>query len=163
MPRYWRRRAAPFIPEFLSDDRTGKRFKGLAMPERKMNPPVFLGSSAIIAALLIPGLAVPGQAEDLFSAIQSWAIYGVVGLSLAYFSFRYNLPLTIRSGLYPLLKDRINGPSGNAVDIFALCLPLSPWPRLPGRSGDARAGGRPGPGCRTAAAATIRWALPRIR
>ena len=193
------------------------------MPERKMNPPVFLGSSAIIAALLILGIAVPGQAEDLFSAIQSWiidtfgwlyilsvagfvfavlflalsrygrlklgpdesepdygylswiamlfaagmgiglmyfavaepilhysappetdpktleaarqamvitffhwgihawAIYGVVGLSLAYFSFRYNLPLTIRSGLYPLLKDRINGPIGNAVDIFAIC------------------------------------------
>ena len=44
------------------------------MPERKMNPPVFLGSSAIIAALLILGIAVPGQAEDLFSAVQSWII-----------------------------------------------------------------------------------------
>jgi hypothetical protein len=39
-----------------------------------MNPPVFLGSSAIIAALLILGIAVPGQAEDLFSVIQSWII-----------------------------------------------------------------------------------------
>ena len=44
------------------------------MPERKMNPPVFLGSSAIIAAFLILGIALPGQAEDLFSAIQSWII-----------------------------------------------------------------------------------------
>lgn len=51
----------------------------------------------------------------------AWAIYGVVGLSLAYFSFRYNLPLTIRSGLYPLLRERINGPIGDAVDIFAIC------------------------------------------
>ncbi|WGF88827.1 BCCT family transporter [Marinivivus vitaminiproducens] len=53
--------------------------------------------------------------------IHAWAIYGVVGLSLAYFGYRYNLPLTIRSGLYPLLKERIHGPLGHAVDIFAIC------------------------------------------
>lgn len=41
---------------------------------------------------------------------QAWAIYGVMGLVLAYFGFRYNLPLTMRSGLYPLLQKRINGP-----------------------------------------------------
>ncbi|WP_167626601.1 BCCT family transporter [Paracoccus luteus] len=53
--------------------------------------------------------------------VHAWAIYAVVGLSLAYFGHRYNLPLTIRSGLYPLLKERINGPVGHAVDIFAIC------------------------------------------
>jgi len=53
--------------------------------------------------------------------IHAWAIYAIVGLSLAYFGFRYNLPLTIRSGLYPLLKNRINGGLGHAVDIFAIC------------------------------------------
>ncbi|KQR72914.1 BCCT family transporter [Rhizobium sp. Leaf341] len=53
--------------------------------------------------------------------IHAWAIYSVVGLSLAYFGYRYNLPLTIRSGLYPLLKERINGPIGHMVDIFAIC------------------------------------------
>lgn len=52
--------------------------------------------------------------------IHAWAIYAVVGLALAYFGYRYNLPLTIRSGLYPLLKERINGPIGHAVDIFAI-------------------------------------------
>src|SRR5690606_29598732 len=52
--------------------------------------------------------------------IHAWAIYAVVGLSLAYFGYRYNLPLTIRSGLYPLLKERIDGPIGHAVDIFAI-------------------------------------------
>ncbi|MFC7399420.1 BCCT family transporter [Chelatococcus sp. GCM10030263] len=51
----------------------------------------------------------------------AWAIYAVVGLSLAYFGYRYNLPLTVRSGLYPLLKHRIDGPIGHAVDIFAIC------------------------------------------
>ncbi|CAH1689179.1 membrane hypothetical protein [Hyphomicrobiales bacterium] len=52
--------------------------------------------------------------------IHDWAVYAVVGLSLAYFGYRYNLPLTIRSGLYPLLKERINGPISHAVDIFAI-------------------------------------------
>ena len=52
--------------------------------------------------------------------IHAWAIYAIVGLSLAYFGYRYNLPLTIRSGLYPLLKERIDGPIGHAVDIFAI-------------------------------------------
>ncbi len=53
--------------------------------------------------------------------IHAWSIYSVVGLSLAYFGYRYNLPLTIRSGLYPLLKGRIKGRIGDAVDIFAIC------------------------------------------
>jgi choline/glycine/proline betaine transport protein len=53
--------------------------------------------------------------------IHAWAIYAVVGLSLAYFGYRYDLPLTIRSGLYPLLKGGINGPCGHMVDIFAVC------------------------------------------
>ena len=52
--------------------------------------------------------------------LQAWAIYIVVGLSLAYFSFRRGLPLTIRSALYPIIGDRIYGPIGNAVDIFAV-------------------------------------------
>jgi len=52
--------------------------------------------------------------------LHAWAIYIVVGLALAYFSFRHNLPLTVRSTLYPVLGDRIHGPVGNAVDIFAM-------------------------------------------
>lgn len=53
--------------------------------------------------------------------IHAWAIYGLVGLSLAYFAYRYRLPLSLRSCLYPLLKDKINGKWGNAIDVFALC------------------------------------------
>jgi choline/glycine/proline betaine transport protein len=52
--------------------------------------------------------------------VHAWGVYAIVGLSLAYFSFRYNLPLTIRSGLYPLLGNRINGRIGDLVDIFAI-------------------------------------------
>ena len=49
-----------------------------------------------------------------------WAIYGLVGLVLAYFAFRHGLPLSIRSALYPLIGDRIYGPIGHAVDVFAI-------------------------------------------
>ncbi|SFG30601.1 choline/glycine/proline betaine transport protein [Prevotella sp. KH2C16] len=42
-----------------------------------------------------------------------------MGLILAYFSFRYHLPLSIRSGLYPILGERIKGSIGNIVDTFA--------------------------------------------
>ncbi|MDO3378228.1 BCCT family transporter [Geoalkalibacter halelectricus] len=52
--------------------------------------------------------------------IHAWAIYAVVALSLAYFAFRHDLPLTIRSSLYPLIGERIHGPLGHAVDIFAV-------------------------------------------
>ena len=53
--------------------------------------------------------------------VHAWAIYAVVGLSLAYFAHRKGLPLTLRSGLHPLLGRRINGPIGDAVDVFAIC------------------------------------------
>ena len=52
--------------------------------------------------------------------LHAWAIYLVVGLSLAYFAFRRGLPLTLRSGLFPLIGKRIHGPAGHAIDIFAV-------------------------------------------
>lgn len=52
--------------------------------------------------------------------VHAWAIYIVVGLALAYFAFRRGLPLTLRSGLYPLIGKRIHGPIGHAIDIFAV-------------------------------------------
>ncbi|WP_241618988.1 BCCT family transporter, partial [Rosenbergiella epipactidis] len=36
------------------------------------------------------------------------------------FSYRYNLPLTIRSALYPIFGKRINGAIGHTVDIAAV-------------------------------------------
>ncbi len=52
--------------------------------------------------------------------LHAWATYGVMGLELAYFGFRYNLPLTLRSGLYPVLREGVNGWIGHTVDAFAL-------------------------------------------
>ncbi len=52
--------------------------------------------------------------------VHAWAIYIVVGLSLAYFAFRKGLPLSIRSAFHPILGDRIHGPIGHAIDILAI-------------------------------------------
>ncbi len=52
--------------------------------------------------------------------LHAWGIFGVMGLILAYFSFRYKLPLAVRSGLYPLLRERISGPIGDVTDVFTL-------------------------------------------
>ncbi len=92
-------------------------------------------------ALLFFGVAEPvlhyaappaGAAETVNSAKQAmqiaffhwgfhiWAIYGLVGLVLAYFAFRHGLPLSIRSALYPLIGEKIYGPIGHVVDVFAI-------------------------------------------
>ncbi|ABX48749.1 BCCT family transporter [Shewanella sp. SP1S1-7] len=52
--------------------------------------------------------------------LHAWAIYAVVALSLAYFSYRHKLPLLPRSALYPLIGERIYGPIGHIVDTFAV-------------------------------------------
>ena len=52
--------------------------------------------------------------------LHAWSVYAIVAVILAYFSFRHGLPLTLRSALYPLIGDRIYGPLGTAVDVFAI-------------------------------------------
>jgi len=52
--------------------------------------------------------------------LHAWAIYAIVALVLAYFSYRHNLPLTLRSALYPLIGDRIYQWPGHLVDVFAV-------------------------------------------
>ncbi|GAA4371301.1 choline BCCT transporter BetT [Paeniglutamicibacter cryotolerans] len=52
--------------------------------------------------------------------ILGWGLYALIGLALAYFAYRHNLPLSIRSALYPILGKRIHGPLGHGVDIAAV-------------------------------------------
>jgi hypothetical protein len=98
------------------------------MPARKMNPPVLLGSSAIIAALLILGIAVPGQAEDLFSVIQSWIIdtFGwLYILSVGEFVFAVLFPALSRYGRLKLGPDEVRaGPWLSLLGLSLLGLSL---------------------------------------
>src|SRR6056297_1433145 len=52
--------------------------------------------------------------------LHPWAIYGVVALSLAFFTYNKGLPLTIRSTFYPLLGDRVWGWPGHVIDTVAV-------------------------------------------
>lgn len=90
---------------------------------------MFFGVAEPVMHFLSPPTATEGTIEAVQEAMKmtffhwglhAWAIYAVVGLILAYFSFRLNLPLTLRSALYPLIGDRIYGWAGHTVDIFAV-------------------------------------------
>ncbi|WP_425040993.1 BCCT family transporter [Primorskyibacter sp. S187A] len=52
--------------------------------------------------------------------LSAWACYTVLGLALALFSYRYGLPLTIRSVVAPLFKHRLAGACGHVIDVFAI-------------------------------------------
>ena len=52
--------------------------------------------------------------------LHGWALYVLVGLSLAYFAYRRDLPLSLRAALYPVLKDKVYGPWGHLVDLVGV-------------------------------------------
>ena len=56
--------------------------------------------------------------------LHPWAIYALLALGLALFSFNKGLPLTIRSVFYPLLGERIWGWPGNIIDTLAILATL---------------------------------------
>ncbi|GAC30956.1 BCCT family transporter [Paraglaciecola polaris] len=90
---------------------------------------MFFGVAEPLMHFLAPPTASPSTIEAAREAMKmtffhwglhAWAIYAVVALILAYFSYRHNLPLTLRSALYPIIGDKIYGWRGNVVDIFAV-------------------------------------------
>lgn len=90
---------------------------------------MFFGVAEPLMHFMAPPVTDPGSLDAAREALKTtffhwgfhaWAIYAVVALVMAYFSFRHNLPLTLRSALYPLIGDRIHGWIGHAVDIFAV-------------------------------------------
>ena len=62
-----------------------------------------------------------GMAATIFHwGLHPWAIYAVVALSLAFFTFNNGLPLTLRSAFYPLLGERVWGWPGHVIDTLAV-------------------------------------------
>ncbi|WP_236638614.1 BCCT family transporter [Mangrovicoccus ximenensis] len=62
-----------------------------------------------------------GMAASIFHwALHPWAIYAIVALSLALFSYNKGLPLTIRSAFYPVFGERVWGWPGHVIDILAV-------------------------------------------
>ena len=62
-----------------------------------------------------------GMAATIFHwALHPWAIYAVVGLSLAFFAYNFNLPLTLRSTFYPIFGEAVWGWTGHIIDTLAV-------------------------------------------
>jgi len=87
-------------------------------------PPSFFGAEAGTGAA-----AAAAMAQTFFHwGLHPWAVYGLVGLGLAFFSFNRGLPLTFRSIFWPLLGERIYGWPGHIIDlvtVFATLFGLS--------------------------------------
>ncbi|RCV91658.1 choline BCCT transporter BetT [Billgrantia montanilacus] len=90
---------------------------------------LFFSVAEPVAHYLAPPDMTPESQEAMRAAVvqtfmhwglSGWGLYVLMGMALAYFSYRHRLPLAIRSALYPLLGKRIHGPIGNAVDITAV-------------------------------------------
>lgn len=93
----------------------GLMYFSVAEPIQHFSNEIFINNSVIQRAK-------DAQMYTFFHwGIHAWAIYAIVGLALSYFTYRYKLPLSLRSCFYPLLKDRIKGKWGNTIDVFALC------------------------------------------
>ena len=83
------------------------------------------GSNPVVVAGDVPG----NEPEAVQSAYRytylhygfhAWAIYVVTGLSLAYYAYTRDMPLTIRSALTPLFGKLMNGFLGHVVDVLGV-------------------------------------------
>nr|WP_321982359.1 BCCT family transporter [uncultured Cohaesibacter sp.] len=78
------------------------------------------GSGNIIAENVEQAKAMGLAATIYHWGLHPWAIYAIVALALALFSFNKGLPLTIRSAFHPIFGDRIWGWTGHVIDILAV-------------------------------------------
>lgn len=94
---------------------------------------VFFGVGEPLMHFLNPPIGEGGNSDAARNAmnitffhwgISAWAVYSIVALILAFFCYRHNLPLTLRSAFYPLIGDKIYGTIGDIIDIFAVVATL---------------------------------------
>lgn len=96
----------------------GMLFFGVAEPMWHYLAPPGSEGETVEAARLAMGITL------FHWCLHPWALYALVGLSLAYFGFRRGLPLSFRSVFYPLFGDRIHGGVGNVIDVLAVLATL---------------------------------------
>lgn len=82
-----------------------------------LNPSVIEGS---VAAGSDANATIALAYTYLHWGLSAWACYAVLGLAIALFSYRYGMPLTIRTALGPLLGKSYGGLAGNCVDVFSI-------------------------------------------
>ena len=99
----------------------GSAFGGTAMDNGARTDWAPLGAAAGDAAA---ATRLAMAATIYHWALHPWAIYAILALGLALFSFNKGLPLTVRSVFYPLLGERVWGWPGHVIDILAVLATL---------------------------------------
>jgi BCCT family betaine/carnitine transporter len=94
----------------------GLMFFGVLEPVyHTQNPPLGVNPADFDAARAM------GMAATIFHwGLHPWAIYAVVALALAFFTFNHGMPLTIRSAFYPIFGDAVWGWFGHVIDTLAV-------------------------------------------
>lgn len=95
----------------------GLLFWSIAEPTYHMQSNPFLAPDT---ANTIAGANTAMQVTFLHWGLHGWAVYAIVALALAYFSYRHDLPLTIRAALYPVFGHKIYGWRGHLADLLAV-------------------------------------------
>lgn len=91
-------------------------FWGVAEPISHFSTPPFPGVEPYSAQ----------AAEDAMNValyhlgLHTWTIFTLPGLAFGFFIYRYDLPMRVSSVFYPFLKERIHGPIGRTIDVFAV-------------------------------------------
>jgi BCCT family betaine/carnitine transporter len=80
----------------------------------------FTEDGELIAANVEEARRMALAATSYHWALHPWAIYAVVALALALFSYNKGLPLSIRSAFYPILGERVWGWWGHIIDTLAV-------------------------------------------
>ena len=92
----------------------------MAISEPLGVPSPIAEDGSIIAANVEAARRMGLAATSYHWALHPWAIYAVVALALALFSYNKGLPLTIRSAFYPILGERVWGWWGHIIDTLAV-------------------------------------------
>lgn len=86
---------------------------------------LYFGASEALTHYLYPP---EGDAQTIHAAsqgvmytflhwgIHGWAIYALMAVTLGYSAYRFNRPLALRTGLYPLVGNKVDGSIGNVID-----------------------------------------------
>lgn len=71
-------------------------------------------------ALTVEAAQIAMRISIFHWGLHGWGLFAITGMALAYFAYRKGLPLSIRSGLYPVFGERIYGPIGHMADLLAV-------------------------------------------
>ncbi len=100
---------------FAAGTGVGILFWSVAQPIMQFQDNPFTGTT------MTPEAAITGMSLSYFHwGLNGWAIFSFIAITMAYFSFRHDYPLTIRSALYPIFGRKVDSIFGDIIDVLAV-------------------------------------------